>query len=306
MEVGTLSVDSVNKQKTLQQVIDDTEAAKKSTRNTGELGKDEFLNLLVTQLQYQDPLNPQQDTQFISQMAQFSALEQMQNLNTAFSSTKAFGLIGKTVTATLKEDDSSEANTITGEVTSVKMQSGKAYVIVKDKEVPVENVQEVTDGGIGYNNTNLSGYTGLIGYDCGGYVYDSDTGDIVGVNGVVKEISKGAYENFAVMDGVSVNVVSAGSSSSTTNAGNTESYLTNNKGREVSLVISDESGKKVAVKAVLNTFNKGPNGRITAVIDRLKVPVDGITNIKPTKLESADSETKEYTGTKEDTDNVVI
>lgn len=294
-----MSVGSVNNQKTLQQVVDETEKAKKaekSERKTGELGKDEFLNLLVTQLQYQDPLNPQDDTQFIAQMAQFSALEQMQNLNTSFSSTKAFELIGKNVTATLKEDDSGETKTITGEVTSVKMQSGKAYVIVKDREVPVENVQEVTDGGIGYNDTNLSSYTGLIGYDCSGYVYDSDSGDIVGVNGVVKEISKGAYENFAVMDGVSVNVVSAGNSSSTKNTGNTESYLTNNVGGEVSLVISDESGKKVPVKAVLNSFYKAPNGRITAVLDRLNVPVDGITNIKPTKPESADSETKGDTG----------
>ena len=49
------------------------------------LGKDEFLQLLVTQMQYQDPLNPTSDTEFIAQMAQFSSLEQMQNLNNNFS-----------------------------------------------------------------------------------------------------------------------------------------------------------------------------------------------------------------------------
>ena len=63
------------------------------------LGKDEFLNLLVTQLQYQDPLEPSNDTEFIAQMAQFSSLEQMQNLNNTFSSFMSYSLVGKYATA---------------------------------------------------------------------------------------------------------------------------------------------------------------------------------------------------------------
>ncbi len=52
----------------------------RATQPGGELGKDEFLNLLVTQLSYQDPLNPMDSTESIAQLAQFSALEQMQNV----------------------------------------------------------------------------------------------------------------------------------------------------------------------------------------------------------------------------------
>ncbi|SES62788.1 flagellar hook capping FlgD N-terminal domain-containing protein [[Clostridium] polysaccharolyticum] len=95
---------------------------KKETRGTSALGKDAFLQLLCTQMQYQDPLNPASDTEFISQLASFSSLEQMQNLNNSFAQTQAFTMIGQEVQ--VKADN--KEGFIQGVVDYVTVSEGKA------------------------------------------------------------------------------------------------------------------------------------------------------------------------------------
>ncbi|MDQ5985771.1 MAG: hypothetical protein CSYNP_01488 [Syntrophus sp. SKADARSKE-3] len=78
-----------------------------STATGKTLGKDDFLKMLLAQMKNQDPLNPQDGAQFASQLAQFSSLEQLQNLNASISNqtlsmttmahTQAVSMIGKTV-----------------------------------------------------------------------------------------------------------------------------------------------------------------------------------------------------------------
>jgi flagellar basal-body rod modification protein FlgD len=92
--------------------VTDVNSQTTSTQNTQDksvMGKDDFLKLLVAQLQNQDPLNPADSTQFTAQLAQFSSLEQLQNINDSLSSFKSSqsttnniqsaDFIGKTVTA---------------------------------------------------------------------------------------------------------------------------------------------------------------------------------------------------------------
>jgi flagellar basal-body rod modification protein FlgD len=80
------------------------------TKENGVMGKDDFLTLLVAQLQHQDPLNPAESTEFTAQLAQFSSLEQLENIDATLSGFEVYqatlnniqssGFIGKTVTAT--------------------------------------------------------------------------------------------------------------------------------------------------------------------------------------------------------------
>ena len=62
------------------------------------LGQDDFLKLLVTQMTQQDPMNPQKDTEFIAQMASFSALEQSKTMQQDMANLRAASLLGNTVT----------------------------------------------------------------------------------------------------------------------------------------------------------------------------------------------------------------
>jgi flagellar basal-body rod modification protein FlgD len=105
-------------------------------KNPNEIGKDDFLKLLVGQLQHQDPMQPSDDTQFIGQMAQFSQLEQESNTATSTTSmadqlarTGALGLIGRNVSYT-----DADGATENGTVQQVNIgEGGKATLTVDGK-----------------------------------------------------------------------------------------------------------------------------------------------------------------------------
>lgn len=94
------------------------------------LGKDDFLKLLIVQLQNQDPLNPKEDTEFIAQMAQFTSLEQLQNLTEAMQFQQATALIDKDVKAEITGSDGTEL--VYGRVTSMREINGEMYLTLSD------------------------------------------------------------------------------------------------------------------------------------------------------------------------------
>jgi len=129
--------------------------AVKEVKNNGDLGKDAFLQLLVTQLRYQDPLNPQDNSEYIAELANFSSLEQMTNVvknledlgkivNNIDSSVlvgQLSSMIGKNidwVETTESADENgnpiSSSETLSGRVTSVSIVDGNPSVIVTGED----------------------------------------------------------------------------------------------------------------------------------------------------------------------------
>jgi flagellar basal-body rod modification protein FlgD len=114
-----------------------------------ELGKDAFLQLLVAQLKNQDPQKPMDDTSFIAEMAQFSSLEQMQNLNKTISAqqsfaslTQASGMIGKYVQL---QDSADGSTVVTGQVSEVRNIDGDVKVVIDGKEYKSTDITKVSD-----------------------------------------------------------------------------------------------------------------------------------------------------------------
>ena len=95
-----------------------------------DLDRNAFLNLLVTQLRHQDPLNPMDDRDFIAQMATFSSLEQMQNLNATFDRNHAFGMMGSHVVGITRDPITGVAREVYGIVDTVRMIAGEPWLVM--------------------------------------------------------------------------------------------------------------------------------------------------------------------------------
>lgn len=122
----------------------DTNLGQKSTGD--ELGKDAFLQLLTTQLKYQDPLSPMENTEMVSQLAQFSALEAMQNVSATVANTQALSLVGKNVIIEVgKSSGSSNTSLVGGNVQYVQMVNGNAKLCIDGKLYDYEDLDMVVD-----------------------------------------------------------------------------------------------------------------------------------------------------------------
>jgi flagellar basal-body rod modification protein FlgD len=125
----------------------------RTREHMGSLGKDDFLKLLVAQLQNQDPTSPQENTDFIAQMAQFSALEATNNMASAMTQTQTFNMIGKGIVGFVYDSHGTPSQVI-GVVDSAGMENRQPYVMVGESRVFAENIAQVFDASIIQGNTS--------------------------------------------------------------------------------------------------------------------------------------------------------
>ena len=126
-----------------------------STQAGGALDKDAFLQLLVAQMQYQDPLEPTDNTEYISQLATFSSLEEMQNINQSMTEGNAYSLVGKHVFVKVTSDKTGETFYDHGMVEYIMRENGKVYVSVNDSLYNIEDLDTVADSDY-YNATTVA------------------------------------------------------------------------------------------------------------------------------------------------------
>ncbi len=137
-----------------------------STSSSGSNGltvdPNEFLTLLTTELQNQDPTQPQDPTQSVTQLAQFSALQYQQQLASSFSNfqstfgvMQAASLIGKQATVVETSTSTGNSSTVTGTVSSISVQNGTPYFTMTDSSG--KTISDSNGNALLFATTNIVG-----------------------------------------------------------------------------------------------------------------------------------------------------
>ena len=117
----------------------------KNLGSTQKYDKDMFLQLMMKELEYQDPLEPMDNTEFIAQQAQFTQVETLENISSSLETNNSImqtlSLVGKQVTLV---DPDNSSNKITGLVDSADFSSTTASISVNGKSYPISNIVSVS------------------------------------------------------------------------------------------------------------------------------------------------------------------
>ena len=122
-------------------------AKNETTNKTAPTGydKDAFMQILVAQMKYQDPMEPTSNTEYISQYATFTQVEQLSNMANAMSLSRASEMVGKTVVVSQTNPDTGKTTEVEGTVDFVTYSGNKAYLNINGTNYSIDDVSQVLD-----------------------------------------------------------------------------------------------------------------------------------------------------------------
>ena len=129
-----------------------------ASSSADSVNKEDFLQLLVAQMQYQDPLEPTDNTEWVTQYAQFSQVEELQNMSASMELTRASSLVGQTVIMQVSEANGNTTQ-VQGNVDYVSYEAGKAYLSINGALYSMEDLSLVVDD---IYLSNLKAATGFV------------------------------------------------------------------------------------------------------------------------------------------------
>ena len=169
--MSTVSTEITNLQNQTAMAQSNTTERKTSSTNDSNM----FLNLMLQQLKNQDPTQPTDNTEWLSQLAQYSSLEQMTQMNTGLTNcmnyisamyndmamnaeiTQTLSMIGKEVTISIPdENDSSKTTEISGTVTEANFKDGTGKVKVNGEYYSISNITSIREKGENTSGTTKS------------------------------------------------------------------------------------------------------------------------------------------------------
>lgn len=136
----------------IQQVVDgkfvesssQTSLSQTATTSNSSMDKEAFLQLLVAQMKYQDPLEPTSNTEYISQYAQFSQVESMQNMSASMDLQRASALVGQEVYVKAT-GSTGEETLVQGKVEYVVYENGKPYLAINESLYALDDLYTISD-----------------------------------------------------------------------------------------------------------------------------------------------------------------
>lgn len=126
-------------------VVSNTSSSESTKANNNDLGYDQFLQLLCAEMQYQDPLEPTSNTEYVAQLATFSQMEAMLNMQNSIESSNANALVGKYVIVKTTSTSTGETTAVAGFVDYVQYENGKQYLSINGSLYSVDDLYEVAD-----------------------------------------------------------------------------------------------------------------------------------------------------------------